>query len=274
MLQLPPSLANAAGPGRVPRRAPLLVADPALGDGLADAARAAAQRDVLVTLTDLPAGRWTPTDERPRGGLGLLVVAGLALRGVELAGRRQAQIVGPGDLLDPWSAVTDDLTPHRTPWRILDTTTVAVVDEAAFAAAQRHPGVALALLRRSIERSEQLAALAALIQLPRIDLRLLAMMWHLAQRWGRMTADGAVLHLPLTHEGLGHLIGARRPSVTLALQQLDAAGLVHRRGTRGEWLVVREAGEILHGDGAALDAAYAARTAPHEARADVASGLC
>jgi DNA-binding FadR family transcriptional regulator len=44
------------------------------------------------------------------------------------------------------------------------------------------------------------------------------------------------MRLPLTHRMLGRLIGARRPSVTSALQRLDREGLVTR--TRdGAWVL-------------------------------------
>jgi DNA-binding transcriptional ArsR family regulator len=44
--------------------------------------------------------------------------------------------------------------------------------------------------------------------------------------------------LSLSHRLLGQLVGARRPTVTLALARLDDAGLVHREDD-GTW--------VLHG---------------------------
>jgi CRP/FNR family transcriptional regulator, cyclic AMP receptor protein len=44
-----------------------------------------------------------------------------------------------------------------------------------------------------------------------------------------VTGDGVVIGLRLTHEVLGCLVGARRPTVTLALKDLGAAGHVRRR---------------------------------------------
>lgn len=226
--------------------------DAALGEDLDERQFADAQRELHVGAVSLPAGDWAPPAERPMGALGLLVVRGMGLRQLELAGRTQAQLVGPGDLLDPWSGATADLRP--APWRLLDPVVLVVVDGPTLLGAQRFPPLANALVRRLVERSEQLAALAALIQLPRVDLRLLAVLWHLAQRWGRMGTDGLLLHLPLTHEALGHLVGARRPSITLALQQLDAAGLLRRRDD-GEWVLDRETGDVLQRDGDGIDAA-------------------
>jgi hypothetical protein len=44
------------------------------------------------------------------------------------------------------------------------------------------------------------------------------------------------LRLPLTHAILADLTASRRPSVTLALAQLERAGLLQRRGQ--EWLLL------------------------------------
>jgi len=62
------------------------------------------------------------------------------------------------------------------------------------------------------------------------------MMWHFADRWGRMTRDGARVHLPITHSVLASVVGARRPSVTTALGRLEAQGMIERLGD-GEWLL-------------------------------------
>jgi CRP-like cAMP-binding protein len=60
-------------------------------------------------------------------------------------------------------------------------------------------------------------------------------LWQVGQRWGRMTQDGVVLRLPLTHMVLADLTASRRPSVTLALQRLESSGAVVRRGP--EWVL-------------------------------------
>ncbi len=59
------------------------------------------------------------------------------------------------------------------------------------------------MLRRAGEQVERNAALAALTQIARVDLRLLGLLWYLAERWGRVAADGHLLELPLTQEQLG-----------------------------------------------------------------------
>jgi CRP/FNR family cyclic AMP-dependent transcriptional regulator len=76
----------------------------------------------------------------------------------------------------------------------------------------------------------------AVAQLPRVDTRLLIAMWHLSERWGTVRPEGRVLPGFLSHELLGWIVGARRPSVTTALGQLSQKGLVKRQPD-GTWLL-------------------------------------
>ena len=46
----------------------------------------------------------------------------------------------------------------------------------------------------------------------------------LADRWGRVTPEGIVLELQLTHRVISELTGLRRPSVSLSLGDLERAG--------------------------------------------------
>jgi hypothetical protein len=62
------------------------------------------------------------------------------------------------------------------------------------------------------------------------------MMWLLAETWGRVTASGVTLPVSLTHEALGALVGARRPTVSLALAELIERGAVVRQRTG--WLLL------------------------------------
>jgi hypothetical protein len=58
-----------------------------------------------------------------------------------------------------------------------------------------------------------------------------------------VTSTGVVISLGLTHEALGRLIGAQRPTVTLALRSLGERGAVERRKDRS-WLVIERPGDI------------------------------
>jgi CRP/FNR family cyclic AMP-dependent transcriptional regulator len=89
------------------------------------------------------------------------------------------------------------------------------------------------------------------------------MMWYLADRWGKVTPDGVHLPLRLTHQTLGRLVGAQRPSVTTALKQLAAEGRLTREGD-GTWM--------LHGDPPDTLERLRADTAPSRARAHEEEG--
>jgi hypothetical protein len=78
----------------------------------------------------------------------------------------------------------------------------------------------------------------AIGHLTRVDDRLLALLWCLAERWGRVVPGGVLVNLRLPHRTLAGMVGARRPSVTTALGQLIARGDIERRPDGG-W--------ILHG---------------------------
>jgi CRP/FNR family transcriptional regulator, cyclic AMP receptor protein len=77
-------------------------------------------------------------------------------------------------------------------------------------------------------RARHLAVNMAIAHYPRIDHRLLLLLWHLADRWGRVTAAGTRIPLRLTHALLADLVAARRTSVTTALAQLEDEGHLYR----------------------------------------------
>ncbi|MGH2883887.1 MAG: helix-turn-helix domain-containing protein [Solirubrobacteraceae bacterium] len=76
----------------------------------------------------------------------------------------------------------------------------------------------------------RLAIQSLAAHLPRAKDRLLLTLWILADSCGRVTPEGTVLPLSLSHEVLGRLAAARRPTVTLALGHLETAECIHRRG--------------------------------------------
>ena len=70
------------------------------------------------------------------------------------------------------------------------------------------------------------------------------LLWHLADRWGRVRSEGVLLPLRLTHSVLADLVAARRPTVTTALAELGRQELVEPQ-TPG-WLLRGEPpGELL-----------------------------
>jgi CRP-like cAMP-binding protein len=84
----------------------------------------------------------------------------------------------------------------------------------------------------------------AITQQPKLEERLWMLFWELADRYGRVHADGVHLDLPLTHEVLSHLAGARRPSVSGALTRLANTGRLRRSGR--SWVLEGDPPAIEH----------------------------
>jgi CRP/FNR family transcriptional regulator, cyclic AMP receptor protein len=217
----------------------LLEADPELGALLAPARRAEAERDLIVRTHRLSVGPWDVSrlSSASADHVGLLVLDGVLARELVVADHVSAELLGPGDLVRPWQgASAAGLLPVRAVWSVLSTVTLAVLDRRFAAEAARYPEITAALFDRLGERSLRLATTQAISQLTRVDRRLKALFWHLAERWGRMSGDGVVVPLALTHRILGQLVGARRPTVSTALSELAERQELVRRPD-GSWLL-------------------------------------
>jgi CRP-like cAMP-binding protein len=226
-------------------QAHLLAADPDLAEGIPAADRELARRVLVAPAHDLEPGPWHPDLRCPDGseGFALLVLRGALTREVHLAGRRSAELLGPGDVVRPARA-EDSLLPHEVTWSATEPTIVAVLDQRFREAARRWPSLSVALDDRLLAQADRVAVHVAIAQLGRVDMRLLALFWHLADRWGRVTPHGVVVPLRLTHDALGRLVGAQRPTVTLALADLGRYGSVTRSASGG-WLLAHASRDLL-----------------------------
>jgi CRP-like cAMP-binding protein len=166
-------------------------------------------------------------------GPGLLVLDGVLALNVRVGDRVAAELLGPGDLIEPPAAGEDELLACTVGWRGLAPTRFAVLDGSFAERVRPWPQIVQALLRRTERRTRNLNVQRAIACQPRLDVRLALLLWHLAARWGRVEPGGIRLPLPLTHQLLGRLIGAERPSVSHALSRLARAGLVTGHGD--EW---------------------------------------
>ncbi|MEA2246287.1 MAG: family transcriptional regulator, cyclic receptor protein [Solirubrobacteraceae bacterium] len=211
-------------------RVALLRVEPQFAHGIPPEDIALATKVLVLPRVALPAGAWSPPprDRWPAPTAGLLLLDGIAARHVRLADRVATQLLGPGDVLEPWGAA-HELLPCAVSWSI-DVHGSAVVLDGRFAtAARRWPCLASVLQERLGALGDRLATHLAICQLPRVELRVLALLWALAERFGRMTPEGVVLSLRLTHRLIGQLIGAQRPTVSLALSTLADDGHITRR---------------------------------------------
>ncbi len=84
-----------------------------------------------------------------------------------------------------------------------------------------------ALLTRALERSRRLSVRTAIAQVPSLPARVEAVLWHLADRWGRREAGRVVLQFRLSQGLLAELAAAHpRTSVNVALRHLADRGVV------------------------------------------------
>lgn len=166
-------------------------------------------------------------------GPGVLVLKGVLSVNVQVGDRTASELLGPGDLVEPGQDEADDLVAYATEWRGLVPTRFAILDGGFAQRVRPWPQIMQALLRRVERRTRNLNVQRAITSQPRLEVRLALLLWHLAARWGRVEPGGIRLPLPLTHQLLGRLVGAERPSVSHALARLSRAGLVTGHGA--EW---------------------------------------
>jgi CRP/FNR family cyclic AMP-dependent transcriptional regulator len=218
----------------------LLEADPDLARELDPRrVREVSQRLIARTL-DIPRGTWTPARLLAGGSqpIGLLILEGLLVREATVGDHPSAELLGPGDLLRAWKDGDDDdvLLPRTVEWQALTNVRVAVIDHALAVRAAQWPEIFASFVERAARRAERLVIMQAIGHLTRVDDRLLAMLWCLAERWGRVVPGGVAVNLRLPHRTLAAMVGARRPSVTTALGQLIARGEIERRPDGG-WIL-------------------------------------
>ena len=231
----------------------LLDLDPDLGL-LLDADARAAARELTVRVTELAVGAWNAESlrETSAANLGLLLVSGVLAREVLVGDTTSTELLGPGDLVRPWTIERAPLLLElEVRWNVLAPAQAAVLDRRLAHRLNRYPEIRAVIVDRLNQRAQRLAVTQAISHLTGVDVRLEALLWHLADRWGRVTPRGVLVPLALSHRLLGELVGARRPTVSTALAQLA-----------GEQRVSRNAGGWM------LNPATRPNTAPHRLRPD------
>jgi CRP-like cAMP-binding protein len=212
--------------------------DPELGEGLARDQLPAASDQAVAQTVDLARELPASWPAAVRNGLGLLVLDGLLVRRVGLDGRYGAELLGRGDLLRPWQADDTGVSiPQTSGWQVLRTGRIALLDLDFARRIVAYPEIHAQLLARAVRRSRHLALGIAIMHHPKVQTRLHMLLWHMADRWGRVRPDGVYLPVKLTHVILSELIGARRPTVSAALAAIERDGLISRNGS----------GWVLHG---------------------------
>jgi hypothetical protein len=165
---------------------------------------------------------------------GAFILQGMLLHHLQVADQPALRLLGPGDFLSQSGTGPSLLAESR--WSAAAPTRLAMLGNEILLAARRWPRIVAGLHVRAEDQDERLGTQLAICQLPRVDQRLLALMWLLAESWGTTTSHGTRLPLALTHDALGRMIGARRPTVTLALRELTERGAIVRQSDG--WLLL------------------------------------
>jgi len=220
------------------RATPLLKEDPDLAAGMPVEDLALAEQSVVVPMVELPSGPADLGALDTRAGvrghpIGCIVLEGVLTVRLRLAERECCQLVGRGDVL----SILDDASlplPATTSLTVERTAVLAVLDDRFVTCVRRWPHLLVGVQRRVAMQERRAQLFQAITQLPRVEDRLLAMFWCLANHWGTMTAAGVIVDLDLTHETLGRMVGARRPTVSLGLKALADDGTL-TRDRRSRW---------------------------------------
>jgi CRP/FNR family transcriptional regulator, cyclic AMP receptor protein len=241
------ALEATAAPERVaplsrPRTVALLEVDPDLAAGMTPERYAVARHEARTSVVGLPRGEWSPAEIGPAGRpeVGLLVLRGVIARETVLEDIVSSELLGPGDFIRPWPDEEEPrLLRQHVRWQVLAETQLAVLGTSFASVLRRFPELNAALTDRALARARRLATTQAISHLNSVERRLHALLWQLAERWGRVTRDGVVVPLTLSHRLLGEIVGARRPTVSVALAALVRDGKVRRRED-ATWLLVGE----------------------------------
>jgi CRP/FNR family transcriptional regulator, cyclic AMP receptor protein len=169
----------------------------------------------------LEPGHW----QLPESGsdeLGYLVISGMLLRRLILDGGSSVELLGVGDLLLPWREERASFSGSE--WQVVDRARLAILDLRACSPLSHSPPAAAAIAARAIDRSRALALQSAIMSIVGIEERLWALLWTLAERWGTVVPGGAEVRVNVPQSVLAEMVGARRPTVSLALGSLSDRG--------------------------------------------------
>src|SRR5438270_10734330 len=109
----------------------VLDADPDLAEDLAPDEFESARRRALARVRDLPVGAWSVSPEEfDRGGnLGLLLIEGLLIREVTVGDYTCAELLGHGDVLQPWIRIGPDRSVATdVDWEVVEPARIAILD--------------------------------------------------------------------------------------------------------------------------------------------------
>lgn len=218
----------------------VLEADPDLGSGIDKVQWQLAVAASLAPAFELDRGPWRFAPRPDPGAFGALLLDGLIVIRINAETRAHVELLGPGDVIGPWVGSGQELTLPSVPTTsVVSKARIALLDRRFAVRTARWPEIHAAIMHRMIVRTRRLSLQSAINGLSRIEERLEVTLWELAYRFGRVTPDGIMLDLPLTHSQMAEMVAAQRPSVSTAFTRLQDHGrIVHV--ARHRWLLLGE----------------------------------
>lgn len=226
-----------AQPGRT---ALILREDPDLAEGLSESDRLEALLRFEAPVIEVLGPRWDPPVHPSSATFGLLVLDGLLGRRVRLGRAVATELISRGDIVRPWEETSpSELVTVEHDWRAFSPVRMAVLDTRITTLISAHPQLVVNFSARLLRRARTASYIMVAGHLLRVEDRLLATLWHLAATSGRVTPQGVMIPFRLTHEVIGEIVGAHRPSVTVAVQSLMAREKL-AKGPRGSLVLLGE----------------------------------
>lgn len=176
-------------------------------------------------------------DAAPPDAFAFLLVEGVVLKETTLATRSALELLNSGDILAPTLS-----EPRQEGLRAVSRylahgpVSLAVLGGRFRAASRRWLELGDDLHDRLARQTHRASAHLAMLHASRVEDRIALLFEDLGERCGRVTPDGIAIDISLTHDLIGRLVGAQRPTVTLALQTLAGAGALCRVG-RDRWMI-------------------------------------
>jgi CRP-like cAMP-binding protein len=218
----------------------VLEADPDLGSGIDTGQWHVALAASIAPAFELDRGPWSFAPQPDAAALGALLLEGLIVIRINAETRAHIELLGSGDVIGPWVGSGQELTLPSVPTTsVVSRARIALLDRRFAIRTARWPEIHAALMHRLIVRARRLSLQSAINALSRIEERLEVTLWELAYRFGRVTPEGIILDLPLTHSQVAEMVAAQRPSVSTAFTRLQDHGrIVH--AARHRWLLLGE----------------------------------
>jgi CRP/FNR family transcriptional regulator, cyclic AMP receptor protein len=230
-------LAEASRSVTTSRAVRVLEADPDLGAGIPHSQWELATSASGAQVFEFERGPWRFSPPPEAGSFGALILEGMILIRIDAGTRSHIEMLGPGDVASPWVGTGAELSaPTVLSASVVARARVALLDRRFALRTARWPEIHAALLQRAIDRARRLSLQSAINALPRIEERVEVTLWELAYRFGRVTREGIVVDLPISHSQLADIVAAQRPSVSTAVVRLEDQGQITRTGRR-TWLL-------------------------------------